>query len=67
MNRTLVRRLMAGLVAAVVTQGAALAAEPPKPQFDPSTLKLARGQINQVMVLGSPHLSQLPKPFDATT
>ncbi|OFA08949.1 DUF5694 domain-containing protein [Duganella phyllosphaerae] len=67
MNRTLVRRLMAGLVAAVVTQGAALAAEPPKPQFDPSTLKLARGQINQVMVLGSPHFSQLPKPFDATT
>ena len=35
--------------------------------FSPSSLKLARGQINQVMVLGSPHLSQLPKPFDAAT
>lgn len=33
--------------------------------FSPDRLKLARGQINEVMVLGTPHLSQLPKSFDA--
>ena len=66
MNKQRVRcRLLASLVAAVACQTAVLAAEPFKPQFEPSALKLARGQINEVMVLGSPHLSQLPKPFDA--
>lgn len=60
-------RLLAGLVAAIACQTVVLAAEPFKPQFEPSARKLSRGQINQVMVLGSPHLSQLPKPFDAAT
>lgn len=59
-------RLIAALAAAVACQTAVLAAEPFKPQFEPSSLKLARGQINEVLVLGSPHLSQLPKPFDAS-
>jgi hypothetical protein len=37
-----------------------------RPDFDPSTLKgPATGPQNEVMVLGSPHLSQLPKSFDA--
>jgi hypothetical protein len=40
--------------------------EPSTPEFAPSTLKLARGQINQVLVLGSPHLSQLPKSFESS-
>jgi hypothetical protein len=57
-------RLIAALVAAVAWQTVVLAAEPFKPQFEPSSLKLTRGQINEVLVLGSPHLSQLPKPFD---
>lgn len=67
MSKAVVLKLLAGLVAAAVCQAAAVAAAPHQPSFDPSTLKLVRGQINQVMVLGSPHLSQLPKPFDATT
>lgn len=67
MNKAAVLKLLAGLVAAAVCQAAAVAAAPHQPPFDPSALKLARGQINQVMVLGSPHLSQLPKPFDAAT
>lgn len=69
MNKQKVGWLLAGVVAAAACQTVVLAAEPFKPQFQPqfqpSALKLARGQINQVLVLGSPHLSQLPKPFDA--
>lgn len=60
-------RLLAGLVAAIGWQTIVLAAEPFKPQFEPSAFKLTRGQINEVLVLGSPHLSQLPKPFDASS
>ncbi|SDA72656.1 MULTISPECIES: DUF5694 domain-containing protein [unclassified Janthinobacterium] len=32
--------------------------------FDPAAHKLQAGRINEVMVLGTPHLSQLPKLFD---
>lgn len=35
-------------------------------EFVPGAQKLVHGHINEVMVLGSPHLSQLPKPFDAS-
>jgi hypothetical protein len=37
-----------------------------QPDFDPSTLKgPASGTPNEVLVLGSPHLSQLPSSFNA--
>ena len=37
-----------------------------QPEFDPSTLKgPVAGPLNEVLVLGSPHLSQLPPSFDA--
>ena len=43
---------------------AASAAQEPAPVFDPGTLKgPARGTPNEVMVLGSAHLSQLPPGF----
>jgi hypothetical protein len=39
-----------------------------QPDFDPSALKgPATGTPNEVLVLGSPHLSQLPSSFDAAT
>jgi hypothetical protein len=41
------------------------AAQGHRPDFDPSTLKgPASGTPNEVLVLGSPHLSQLPTAFD---
>lgn len=41
------------------------AAQPHRPDFDPATLKgPASGTPNEVLVLGSPHLSQLPASFD---
>jgi hypothetical protein len=44
------------------------AAQGYRPDFDPSTLKgPASGTPNEVLVLGSPHLSQLPPAFDAAT
>ena len=44
--------------------GAAANAQTPKSVFDPSTLKgPARGAPNEVMVLGTAHLSQLPPAF----
>ncbi|WP_026354421.1 DUF5694 domain-containing protein [Massilia niastensis] len=44
------------------------AAQGHRPDFDPSTLKgPASGTQNEVLVLGSPHLSQLPSSFDAAT
>ncbi|MET0322857.1 MAG: DUF5694 domain-containing protein [Duganella sp.] len=68
MNRqSVVYRLLAGLAAATVCLTGVLAAEPLQPQFEPSARKLVKGQINEVLVLGSPHLSQLPKPFNADT
>lgn len=66
-KQTVGYRLIAGLAAVVACQTFVLAAEPFQPQFEPSALKLTRGKINEVLVLGSPHLSQLPKPFDAGT
>ncbi|KAB8048144.1 MAG: DUF5694 domain-containing protein [Janthinobacterium sp.] len=44
----------------------ACAATAPAAPFDPAAHKLQSGRINEVMVLGTPHLSQLPKSFDAS-
>ncbi|KQQ47638.1 hypothetical protein ASF61_03135 [Duganella sp. Leaf126] len=58
------------LVAAFACHAAVATAQAAGPQFDPSSRKLVRGQTNEVMVLGSAHLSQLRQanqPFDATT
>lgn len=39
-----------------------------KPAFDPRRLKGdVAGPLNEVLVIGTPHLSQLPKPFDPAT
>jgi len=52
---------------AAILPAPAFAHEAGIPEFAPATLKLVNGQINEVMVLGSPHLGQLPKPFDPST
>lgn len=55
-------RLFASMLfAACVPAFAATAAVAP---FDPAAHKLQAGRINEVMVLGTPHLTQLPKSFD---
>lgn len=55
------------LMISMVLAGAATAREH-KPDFDPSALKgAASGPSNEVLVLGSPHLSQLPASFDPAT
>ncbi|WP_288381742.1 DUF5694 domain-containing protein [uncultured Massilia sp.] len=60
------RRLYVFLLAAMVC-GAAQA-QSYQPTFDPSKLKgPAKGPANQVMVLGSPHISFFPKTFDPAT
>jgi hypothetical protein len=54
------------LVISMAVSGAA-AAQGYRPDFDPSTLKgPASGPANEVLVLGTPHLSQLPKSFALT-
>lgn len=46
----------------------AVAAAGHRPDFDPSALKgPAAGTPNEVLVLGSPHLFQLPASFDPVT
>ncbi len=58
------RRLF-GFVMAVGICGT-VAAQGYRPDFDPSRLKgPATGAQNEVLVLGSPHLSQLPPAFEA--
>ncbi len=60
------RQVYAFLLAAAVSGGAA--AQAYQPDFTPSTLKgPAKGPANEVMVLGSPHLSYFPKTFDPAT
>ncbi|MDK6076347.1 DUF5694 domain-containing protein [Massilia varians] len=55
------------LLLAAAVSGAA-AAQAYRPDFDPSKLKgPARGPVNEVMVLGSPHLLQFPETFDPAT
>jgi hypothetical protein len=57
-------RLLAGIFVAAFFHGQAYAAESNAPEFAPGAFKLQRGQSNELLVLGTPHLSQLPKSFD---
>jgi hypothetical protein len=57
-------RLLASLVIATVFHGQVFAADSATREFLPGAFKLQRGQTNEVVVLGTPHLSQLPKSFD---
>lgn len=52
-------RLLAALIAATVLHVPAIAND-----FSPRAFKLQYGQPNQLLVLGTAHLSQLPKSFD---
>ncbi len=58
------QRLLAGIFVAAVFHANVFAAESPGPAFMPGAFKLQRGQPNELMVLGTAHLSQLPKSFD---
>lgn len=57
-------RLLAGILVTAIFHGQVTAAESSAPEFAPGAFKLQRGQPNELMVLGTPHLSQLPKSFD---
>ena len=57
-------RVLASFFLATVIHVPAHADAPPEARFDPGALKLQKGPSNDVLVLGSPHLSQLPKSFD---
>lgn len=60
------RQVYAFLIAAVMSNAAG--AQAYQPDFDPSRLKgPAAGPVNEVLVLGTPHLSYLPKTFDPAT
>ncbi|MCA1248334.1 DUF5694 domain-containing protein [Massilia sp. MS-15] len=60
------RRMYAFFLAAVFSGAAG--AQAYQPDFAPATMKgPARGPANEVMVLGSPHLSYFPKTFDPAT
>lgn len=63
---SLMRFLVVSIFFVIGFNAPVFADEASTPEFAPSALKLVRGQINQVLVLGSPHLSQLPKSFDAS-
>ena len=56
-------RLLATIFVAAVCHTPAIAANTPPP-FTPGAHKLQNGQPNELMVLGSSHLSQMPKSFD---
>ena len=61
-----VRPMYAFLLAAVCSGAAS--AQAYQPDFAPATMKgPAKGPANEVMVLGSPHLSYFPKSFDPAT
>ena len=55
-------RLFASLLVTAAFHGQVFAAE--SQEFKPGAFKLQRGQANELLVLGTPHLSQLPKSFD---
>jgi hypothetical protein len=60
----MIRRLVSGAIAALLVGGAAVAQEY-RPAFRPETLKgPPAGKLNEVLVLGTPHLSDLPRDFD---
>lgn len=61
------RRVLVGLALAIMAGGAAFAQQY-RPDFDPGRYKgPRRGSQNQLLVLGGPHLSGLPKDFDPVT
>lgn len=63
-RHTFLRLFVAGAGALVVLAGAARAQDY-RPSFHPDTLKgPPAGKANEVLVLGTPHLSALPKTFD---
>ena len=57
-------RLLAIVFVTAVCQVPVSAAEAPTSRFAPGAHKLKNGQANELMVLGSPHLSQMSKSFD---
>lgn len=57
-------RVFASFFLAAVICVPAHADAPPAARFDPGALKLQKGPSNDVLVLGTLHLSQLPKSFD---
>ena len=57
-------RVFASFFLAAVIHVPAHADAPLAAKFDPGALKLQKGPTNDVLVLGSPHLAQLPKSFD---
>lgn len=57
-------RVFASFFLAAIMHVPAHAEAPLAAKFDPGALKLQKGPFNDVLVLGSPHLAQLPKSFD---
>lgn len=57
-------RLVASIIFSALSASQAVAATTTVAEFNPGAYKLQNGQINEVMVLGTAHLSQLPKTFD---
>lgn len=63
----MIRRFVSGAIAALLAGGAAVAQDY-RPAFHPETLKgPPAGKPNEVLVLGTTHLSGLPKDFDPAT
>jgi hypothetical protein len=61
-------RQMTGLLMAALVWIGPAHAQAPAGTFDPSTLKgPAKGKPNEVMVLGTAHLAQLPAPFQPSS
>jgi len=58
-------RLSMTILIAAACHASAFGADPRAP-FAPGAHKLKNGRPNEVMVLGSPHLSQMPKSIDLT-
>ena len=57
-------RLVASIIFSALSASQAVAATTTVAELNPGAYKLQNGQINEVMVLGTAHLSQLPKSFD---
>jgi hypothetical protein len=59
-------RLCATFMSLILCSG--VTAQDYRPAFDPSRLKgPATGPVNEIMVLGTPHLAQLPKTFQTSS
>ena len=61
----MMRTIMATLAAGLAVAFSAMTVQAAAPGFDPRTLKEIAGPPNEVMVLGTPHLSGWPEDFDA--